>query len=421
MIQINYDKLKKEIKNINKTINEINSIEIIKNRIENELLSVIDPNVTQAIFNGEKDIFSLSNEEMFSFLDLIYKNIKDERFNPSTYKLAANENNISKAQQKMYNPEFKEEFLEEHIVNEKSYSEETKRVARILFGKIGKIEKYNQQDIYEFNRHSFEAVLEELGATTIRSLQSSISSIEQYINFAIKKGKVDKAKENVASKYGKKEDIARFLNKEAMENMFFSKRDINALAENSENSQDGVLPNLIFDGVSYKNKFVELVNLKIQHVDFDNNIINIPQLVDPDTGEILPAREVPISESTVRMIRRAMDFSEKYISVNGTTARKYKIAESDYVLRGLRDNYQIKWENVAQRILRIADISSYPYLNATNIAYSGQIHYANKLMEEELTLDEACRRIIKRFNIGENESAYYYLKARIEKANKIFE
>ncbi|MBU8585904.1 hypothetical protein KM925_08340 [Priestia megaterium] len=421
MIKLSYNKLKKEIDFINNTIHEINSIEIIKNRIENELSLVIDPNVVKAIFNGEKEIFSLRNEEMVSFLDLLYKNTKDQRFNPSNYKITAQEVNIRNAQQKMYNPEFKEKFLEEHAVNGKSYSDETKRVVRSLFSKIGKLERYNEQDIYEFNRHSFEAVLEELGATTIRSLQSSISSIEQYINFAIEKKKIDKAKGNVASKYNKKEDISRFLNKEAEENMIFTKGDIDALAQYAENAQDGVILPLIFDGISHKNRFLELRNIRIQDCDFNEMVINIPQLTDEETGEIFPPRQVPISNTTKRMVQRAMDFDEKYVSTkaDAKTSRKYKIAESSYILRGLRNNYQIKWENVSQRILRIADINDYPYLNATNIAYSGQIHFANKLMVEEgLTIDESCSRIIKRFNIGENESAHYYLKARIEKANR---
>ncbi|MEB4869021.1 hypothetical protein P8831_09865 [Priestia megaterium] len=421
MIHIDYEKLKKEIKYLNKTIHEINSIEPIKNRIESELSPSLESNVVKAIFNGEQDIFLLSNWEMFSFLNLLYKKTKDERLNPLSYKLAAKENNILKAQEKMYNSGFKEKFLNEHVVNGKGYTKETKRVARILFGKIGKLERDNQQDIYEFDRQIFEMVLKELKATTLRSLQNSISTIEQYINFAIKKGKIGKTKGNVASNYSKKEVLSRFLNKEAEENMIFTKVDIEALAQYADNTQDGVILPLIFDGISHKNKFLELRNIRIQDCDFNEMVINIPQLTDEETGEIFPSRQVPISNTTKVMVQRAMDFDEKYVSTkaDAKTSRKYKIAESSYILRGLRNNYQIKWENVSQRILRIADINGYPYLNATNIAYSGQIHYANKLMVEEgLTIDEACRKIIKRFNIGENESAHYYLKARIEKANR---
>ncbi|UQZ76190.1 hypothetical protein C2I17_17400 [Niallia circulans] len=311
---------------------------------------------------------------------------------------------------KMYNQEFKEEFLDY-----KGYSEDTKRVTRILFGKIAKIEREKNQDIYEFDRQSIELVFKELKASTIRSLQSSISTIDQYINYAIQNGKINTDKDNVASYYSKKESIAKFLDTSAEDNMILTQGDIYALGGYAENAQDGVILYLLFDGISHKRKFVELRNIRIQDVNEDALTINIPQLVDEDTGEILPSRTVPISKETLRMIDAAMK-EKKYASVTGKTSRSYKIAESDYILRGLRNNFQIKWENVPQRIIRIADLEGYPYLNATNIAYSGQVHYARELMQNHgQSIDDACRNIMKRFNISDNDAAFFYLKARVEK------
>ncbi|PAD25227.1 hypothetical protein CHH62_13125 [Niallia circulans] len=311
---------------------------------------------------------------------------------------------------KMYNQEFKEEFLDY-----KGYSEDTKRVTRVLFGKIAKIEREKNQDIYEFDKPSLELVLKELKASTIRSLQSSISTIDQYINYAIDKNKINKVKSNVASFYGKKEVIAKFLDKSAEENMILPKAEIDDLSGYAENAQDGVILNLLFDGVSHKRKFIELRNICIQDVDQESLVINVPQLKDGETGELLSSRTVPISKETLRMINAAMK-EKKYASVNGKTSRSYTIAESNYILRGLRNNHQIKWENVSQRIIRIADLEGYPYLNATNIAYSGQVHYVRELMENQgQTIDEACRNIMKRFNIRDNDAAFFYLKARVEK------
>ncbi|WP_437828606.1 phage lytic cycle repressor MrpR family protein [Niallia taxi] len=319
---------------------------------------------------------------------------------------------MSKSEEdKMFNSADKEAFMEY-----KGYSKETKRVTRILFGKIAKIEREKNQDIYEFDRQSIELVLNELKASTIRSLQNSISTIEQYINYAIHNGKISTDKGNVASFYGKKEDIAKFLNTSAEDNMILTQGDIYALGGYAENAQDGVILNLLFDGISHKRKFVELRNIRIQNVNEDTLTINIPQLVDEDTGELLPSRTVPISKETLQMINAAMK-EKKYASVTGKTSRSYKIAESDYILRGLRNNFQIKWENVSQRIIRIADLEGYPYLNATNIAYSGQVHYTRELMQNQgQSIDEACRNIMKRFNISYNDAAFFYLKARVEKA-----
>ncbi|WP_394531825.1 hypothetical protein C1N83_00205 [Priestia aryabhattai] len=412
MNEIDCTKVKKYRDLLEKTIQEINSVAIIKETFINELSSVIDFNVAKDIINGDKDISLLETEEFNSFLMLLYKKTKNEVFNPLKYKKC---DHVRSQNQKMFNASFKEDFFKEQC-----YSAETKRVAKILFGKIGEIEHDYNQDIFSFDTSQFEEVLISLKATTIRSLQNSISTIEQYINFATKKEKVSKDKGNVANRYSKKEEIAQFLDKTAEEAMIFTKVDIDALSNYADNSQDGVILNLVFDGISHRNKFLELRNIRIQDVNKDNLVINIPQLVDEVTGEIYPPRQVPISSHTLRMIERAMK-DEQYVSITGKSVRKYKIAESDYILRGLRNNFQIKWENIPQRIIRIADMAGYPYLNATNIAYSGQIYYVRKLMKEGLTIDEACNRIIKRFNISENESAYYYLKSRIEKANEIFE
>ncbi len=310
----------------------------------------------------------------------------------------------------MFNSADKESFMEY-----RGYSEDTKRVARILFRKIAKIEREKNQDIYELNRESIELVLKELRASTIRSLQNSISTIEQYINYAIQSGKINN-RDNIASFYSKKEDIAKFLDASAEDNMILTQSDIYGFGRYAENAQDSVILNLLFDGVSHKRKFIELRNIRRQDVNEDTLTIHVPELVDEDTGELLPPRTVPISKETLQMIHAAIK-ETKYTSVTGKTSRSYKIAESDYIVRGLRNNYQIKWENISQRMIRIADLEDNPYLNATNIAYSGQVHYTNELMQTQgQSVNEACRNIMKRFNISDNNAAFFSLKARVEKA-----
>ena len=87
---------------------------------------------------------------------------------------------------------------------------------------------------------------------------------------------------------------------------------------------------------------------------------------------ILEDRNVPISTETAILVRRALD-EDKYVSITGEKARKYKIAEGDNVLRGLRGKNKVKGQIISQRLLRIADTFEYPYLNATTVSYSGQL------------------------------------------------
>ena len=396
----------------------------------------VDVATVKSVLSQEVKVEDLKGNEILAFYRAVFKVLKDDTFNPESILVESptnkrKERNVPSKEPKVYlaindervyNAEFKDKWLSEHrTIKGEPYKDETKRVAISMFGKIGHLEERYDKDVYDFSAIEFEDVLSELGATTLRSIQNSVSKIEQYINFAIEEGKLNNPENgNVASLYSSRDKLTNFIDIKAIEGMFFSKREIDTTSDYAINAQDGVILNLLFDGVSHKNKFIELTSVTIKHVDFDEMVINIPQLetINEDTGEIqtLPERQVPISEHTAKMINRAMK-DDKYISLKGDSGRKYKIAESDYILRGLRNNDQIKWETIQQRILRISEVIGHEYLNATNIVYSGQIHYARELIKEGATVEEACRTIIKRFNIGDNDSAYFYLKSRIEKSN----
>lgn len=425
VIKVNMEKVNevKDTELVN-AINGINALPSLKDRIEGAMSQSIDSDKIKSIFSKQSDISILNDKELLSFFRVIFNQVKDPTFNPENFILPnetkkVNSKGKSTKVSTVYQPRFKKKFLENHLTSKgTSYSKETKRVANILFGKTGKIETSYNMDLYSFDNNQFEEVLISLEATTLRSLQNSISTLEQYIDFAIAQGKAPAEKGNIATRYSSEKVISQFLDKKA-DTIILSKDEIYSISEYSENAQDGVILNLLFDGISHKRKFVELINLKITDVDKDNLVINVPQLVDEDTGEILPQRQVPISSQTLRMIEHAMS-ETKYASLKGETSRQYSIADSEYILRGLRKNYQIKWNNVSHRIIRIAEIENYPYLNATNISYSGQVHYARELMKDGMPIDDACAEIIKRFNLSDNDSAHFYLKNRIEKANQLF-
>lgn len=434
MTKLNTAKVNEVREVLSNYIDGINAITVLRERVQTAMEKVIDPSKVKIILDKKADIDILETSELISFFRVIFSQIKDDNFNPDNFIIEENKPKARSAKSangkkeykaihnnNVFHPKFKDKFLSEHRVNGKPYAEETKRVAIALFGKVGKIENYYKKDVYEFDNNQFEEVLMSLKATTLRSLQNSISTLEQYIDFAIKEGRVPKDIGNIASRYNSSEVIDPFLDKKAEENMIFTKEEIDALSGYAENVQDGVILSLIFDGVSHKRKFLELRKIRIQDVDLDDLVINIPALVDEDSGEELPPRQVPISIHTRSLIKEAMKEDMKYISIGGKTRRSYKVAESDFILRGLRDNFQIKWENVHQRIIRIAKTEGYDYLNATNISYSGQIHYARELMKGGMPIDEVCDEIVKRFNLNETESksAQFYLKQRIEKANQI--
>ncbi|MDM5187559.1 hypothetical protein QUF99_09575 [Bacillus sp. DX4.1] len=292
----------------------------------------------------------------------------------------------------IYQRDFKNVFLTS------KYSVNTQRVAKALFRKTAEIEKSKDKDLYSFNQEELAEAFKLLKAKTIRSLQDKVSTVERYIDFAKENGKT---KINYATLFDSKDKLENLLDKEAEENMRFDKDEIMEMAMSADNAQDGVILGLLFDGVSHKNEFEELTNLTEDNIDEENQQI------------ILENRIVPMSTETAILVRRALE-EDKYVSIKGETSRRYKIAEGANVLRGLRGKAKVKGQIISQRILRIAEIFDYPYLNATTISYSGQLHLAKELINDGKNIDDVVPIIIKRFNINDNLTSRFQLKIRIE-------
>jgi integrase len=411
------EEVKKELKNVVKGICLIPSV---KKMIVSDLSKEIDLQKVEDIFNGKQDVEILEPKEAFHFFKVIFAFTKDEKFNPVSLGIleekkeeeilttleASGERPKTKPKKDdvpkyYYDYEFKNKF----IIASK-YKPTTARVVRALFRHTAKFEKAYAKDLYEFDIKELEEVLKSLKAKTIRSLQNSISTIEQYIDFAIKEKRLE-YEINYATLFNSKEKIEKLLDKEAEENMIFNKDEIMRMALDAENAQDGVILGLIFDGVSHKNEFEELINLTEDDVDFDNQEIKIVK-----DGEV--DRVIPMSTETAILVRQALK-DDTYVSVNGEKVRKYKVAEGKNILRGLRGKIKVQAQIISARIARMAEFFGYEYLNATTVSYSGQLHYAKQLLDEGYTMDETIDKVLHRFGIPINSSSQFYLKNRIEK------
>lgn len=377
-------------------INGVKLVSKFKKNLEGKLVKEIDSEKVEGLFNGLVAISDLTEEEQAKLLTVVYKFTDDEKFNPKQLIKVEEDEEEKPSKDKMpelyVNYDFKLAFADE-------YPAETKRVILALFRKTALIEKKHNTELYEMGVEELREVFKALKAKTVRSLQNTISTVERYIDFAIEHGKV---KVNYATVFDTKDKLEKLLDKDAEENMIFDKDEIMEMAMNSDNAQDGVILGLLFDGVSHKNEFEELIELTINDIDFEQQEIKFTD------------RTVPMSTETAILVRKAYE-EEIYVSVKGESSRKYKIAEGLNILRGLRGKAKVKSQIINQRILRIKEIFDYPYLNATQVAYSGQINFAKELMEDGMTLDEVVPVVMERFSIPSNESSRFYVKTRIEK------
>ncbi|MCC3687435.1 hypothetical protein LLR47_19725 [Bacillus cereus] len=394
--------LKKDtIIDLEKVLEGVKFLSKAKRDIMMQLSEVISEDKVKALFDGELKIDNLNDSEQLNLLTVIYGYAKDERFNPS--KISNKEDKKEKEEPKKDNMpnlyfdySFKKEFASQ-------YKDDTKRVVLALFRKTAEIENSKGKDLYSFNKEELAEAIIALKAKTVRSLQDKVSTIERYIDFAKDNGKT---KINYATLFDTREKLEALIDKEADENMIFDKDEIMEMAMSADNAQDGVILGLLFDGLSHKNEFEELTELTKDDINMDTENQEI----------ILEDRNVPISTETAILINRALKQDDVYVSITGEKARKYKIAEGDHVLRGLRGKNKVKGQIISQRLLRIADTFEYPYLNATTISYSGQLHLAKELIEEKgVNINNAIIAVLKRFALPINNSSQFTLKNRIEK------
>ncbi|MCM0006202.1 MULTISPECIES: hypothetical protein [Bacillus cereus group] len=392
---------KDTIIDLEKVLEGVKFLSKAKRDIVMQLSEVISEDKVRALFEGELKIDNLNDNEQLNLLTVIYGYAKDERFNPS--KISNEEDKKENEEPKKDNMpnlyfdySFKKEFASQ-------YKDDTKRVVLALFRKTAEIENSKGKDLYSFNKEELADAIISLKAKTVRSLQDKVSTIERYIDFAKDNGKT---KINYATLFDTREKLEALIDKEAEENMIFDKDEIMEMAMSADNAQDGVILGLLFDGLSHKNEFEELTELTKDDINMDTENQEI----------ILEDRNVPISTETAILINRALKQDDVYVSITGEKARKYKIAEGDHVLRGLRGKNKVKGQIISQRLLRIADTFEYPYLNATTISYSGQLHLAKELIEEKgVNINNAIIAVLKRFALPINNSSQFTLKNRIEK------
>ncbi|MCY7911199.1 hypothetical protein MOB65_20295 [Bacillus inaquosorum] len=367
----------------------------IREKMISKLSKTIDKKEVEAIFNNEKSVNDLSTDEDIANVVKIVNNFyRNEKLNLK---------NALRKVDVFYNEDLKEDFLKS-----KNYKKETEEAFRMLFNKTESMERSLDKDLSNFSRDELEELFRSLKAKTTRSMQTYISKINQYNNYSVEKGF---APTNKAKIYKSISDIEQFLD-DSEENMIFDKDEIMEIAQYSDNSQDGVIPALLFDGLSYKDKYVELVDLHKDMIDMEDGLIHLPAR---EEGEYtIPERTIQMSDTTKSLVKKAI-LDKEYVSVNGYSSRKYKLAESDYVLRGVRSNRtKINWRNINQRILRLSEINDEEYLTGRSISYSGQVYYTTMLMKSGVAIEDAVRKVLRRFGQPLNNSSEWYLKVRVE-------
>lgn len=306
---------------------------------------------------------------------------------------------MSKVEAGMYNPELKNAFLNEQYENEDS-----RKIVSYLFYNSRPTEEQLKKDLANFNINDIDVLMKDLDPPNSAVARSNGSVISTYINWAMGNGHRKAIDNPLRGIYPEWYD--KFVGDKKL---FMSKDELKDTIENIHNAQDAVIMQLLFEGVS-GNKMSELLNLKQEDIDWDNNILH---LEDDKFGK----RDVEVTEDCLQLIQQAIN-QTIYYSKNGTaTGRKAEIelVENEYVLRNIKTGAYSTGKGspnlIYRRLTVISELFDLPYLTSKNLTKSGMIYEAYKEFVSTGTLDnDQISKIAEKFGVRKikvREYEYY--------------
>lgn len=289
----------------------------------------------------------------------------------------------------LYNPEIKERFIS-------NYPKVTQTNIRYVFMKTKDTEEKLNKDLYEFSVDELKILFYALEAKSLLSIEMKVSVIKQYIDWCIAEGYLITGINN--AKIFKSENLKQFIKKIAVDTKYLTREELEYLVDKfCVNAQDAVIFELLFQGVKGE-QLAEIINLKIDDVDFENNKLTLTDLNGTQ-------RTIQVPDRTLRVIQNAID-QEEYYKKNGDPSPFVKVEtvniyKNEYVVRTSRKKEtQINFQVLYKRIKDIAKLYDKPYITPNSIFISGLIDYAKKLKEKlsvkELIM-EHYEEISKRF------------------------
>jgi hypothetical protein len=304
----------------------------------------------------------------------------------------------------------KEEFLE-------SKRTSTARTIKSILLKVDEYEESIEKSVYDFNldeRDDF--LLTKFSNKSKGTVRSTISYISDYINFCINKNLV-KHQENRFSLILSSE-IENYVNTQAMKMKYLTKEERIRFQDSLKNPNDKLILELIPLGVRGRteknNTNEELINLtnddaynaeKTRQLVLRNNDgeERIIENLEDRTIELL----IQTAKQKEYILNNGSNRSRKrndIILSRGMGEKSFPIIETDYLFKvcgkGKADKVRPEYFNVKLNAIRCWIEN--PYINVTNLYFSGLIDYAKKIKEKkgEDLVKEDYINIIDHFDYG---------------------
>lgn len=261
------------------------------------------------------------------------------------------------------------------------------------------IKYMNDKKIQKFNYDEIILFLKSLGSSSVDSLTAYSYIINNYLDFCKKESKMDNVIDWMRAI--NPDILEKCVNKDKFNNRFVTREELYDLVKNLVNYQDKAILLLAFEGIMGK-EYSDLINLKVEDLDFENNIIKFKDreiIMNDKLKEIL---ECLVDENTIFLSNKTdnrkyllnmgskylLKPTEKYLALRST---KERIEKGEYD----RDKLDPKVLNNRSYIIFKKFLNA-PYLTMQNVFKSGAVERVIvKIGKENLTKQNFTEEIMK--------------------------
>ncbi|MCK1981982.1 MULTISPECIES: phage lytic cycle repressor MrpR family protein [Peribacillus] len=298
-----------------------------------------------------------------------------------------------------YNEKIKKNFIEHK-------NDSYKGLYRNIFNVSNPMEKELEKDLYDFTLDNLGDLMKRLSPTTINSSRNRYYRIFDYID-SHKTLRGDKSNPFLSVEPNWNE---QFVDK--TKRVFFTEKEFDDLINKCVNAQDAVVFRLLFEGVWGQSGYSELLNIKAEDIDWENNSLYL----NDGKGE----RNLSISDKCIDLLKKAID-EKVYYFKNGESIgyrNKDKLVLNNYVIRGVDPGSRNKEKRdrflITRRIDTIfKETFSYPNITPHSLRYSGMLKAAidisatNHIPVKEFNNKDHWSQVAERFNVKPYEKNGY--------------
>jgi len=289
---------------------------------------------------------------------------------------------------KLYNPDRKNQFLNEEYPNES-----TRNTYASLLVNIRQFEVEKEKDVCDFSLSEAVELLIGLKKKTFDSLNVAHTILVRYVDWCVYDAKCSKTFIN-SFKLIDKEDLKKYTHQIAQRHSYITRDKLFNVVDRLYNYIDKAIPLLFFEGAKGRSDgdhtFEEIRNLRERDLVPEINIITLTR----DNGE---QRSIKVDPRTMEILVMAARETD-YFKSNGEAKGRFPVAplaQSEYIIRMMEsersEETKITANSINARFKRFRQWTGVRFLTPTTVFQSGMLERCEQKEKEfgrELTVDE---------------------------------